>query len=420
MSNPQKHAFEPMLCPAMRAKMGSRWYYVGTMTFGEIARAVQPVPKMDEKTELKHWIQRELRDERTEQIAVYLRTQKQRFFNALVLGIYGGEPEWQPVAVEENLKIKGHELDERQSNAFGMVHLSGAETIFAIDGQHRVEGIRAAVAKDSNLEEEEQAVIFIAHLTTDAGREQTRRLFATLNTYARPISDREKVAISEDDSFAKATRQLVEKYPGLGMEFVPLLASPNIPPAEKACVTTVVGLFQLTEILAPSDLRAKKKKLHDGPSDDSTVSKIYDATAEFFDGLKKSVPEIREAMESKPSAEIASKYRHREGGHLLFRPVGLKAFARATRTLMDRGVSAKEAVARLVEVPLDLTAEIWKDVFWQHETKTMLTKYVQLAQNIFLDRIGEKPEPKTYSVAAKYENLTGRSFPKKVVKYPRR
>ena len=99
------HTFAPMLCPAMRARMGDRWYYLATMTFGEIAQAVQQVDDLHTKKELKTWIQRELRDERTAQIAAYLSGQKERFFNSLVLGIYGGEPEWQPVTVEENLKV---------------------------------------------------------------------------------------------------------------------------------------------------------------------------------------------------------------------------------------------------------------------------------------------------------------------------
>lgn len=220
MNTEPEHSFAPMLCPAMRARMGDRWYYFATMTFAEIARAVQPVPQLPADAKLKLWIQRKLRPERTAHIAEYLCTQKQRFFNSLVLGMWGGDPEWQAVEVEETTKIKGLELDERQANAFGMIHLSGQENIFAIDGQHRVEGIRAAVARDKRIGSEEQAVIFIAHHETEAGRERTRRLFATLNSYARPITELETVAISEDDAFAKATRRLIDEYEGFDGEAV--------------------------------------------------------------------------------------------------------------------------------------------------------------------------------------------------------
>lgn len=291
-----------------------------------------------------------------------------------------------------------------------MIHLSGNESIFAIDGQHRVEGIRAAILKDPELINEEQAVVFVAHLTTDDGRKQTRRLFATLNTYAQRITDREKVAISEDDSFAKATRQLIEEYPGLGMDLVPLLSTPNIPANEKACITTVVGLFQMTELLAPPEIRRRRKHFHDGPSDEKSVAAIYDATASFWTALKKHIPEIGEVCSSKSADQLAAKYRHADGGHLLFRPVGMKAFAKAARTMMDRGSSADAAVAKLAKVSLDVADELWREVFWRPESKTMLNKYGRLAHNIFLHSVGESPESKKYSVPNEYLRITGRKY----------
>ena len=298
--------FKPILCPAMRARMGDRWYYIATMTFAEIACAVKPVDMLHPKKELRTWIQRELRPERTAQIASYLQTQNQHFFNSLVLASYGGEPEWQPVAIEDNLKIKAEVLDERQSNAFGMIYLSGKENIFAIDGQHRVEGIRLAVQQGGSLDDEEQTVIFVAHHETDEGRERTRRLFATLNTYARPISDRETVAISEDNAFAIATRRLIDEYPGLGMRFVPLLPSPNIPAHEKSCITSVVGLYYLTQFLSPPEIRRAKKKHMIGPPAVEVVDTIDRTTRGFWDALKKHVPPIRKVCLSDPDKQLAA------------------------------------------------------------------------------------------------------------------
>ncbi len=396
----------------MRARMGDRWYYVATMTFAEIAQAVKPVDSLHTKKELSTWIQRDLRPERTAQIADYLRSQKQHFFNALVLAIYGGEPEWQSVGVEESIKIKNQPLDERQTNAFGMVYLSGKESIFAIDGQHRVEGIRLVVEQDAELGEEEQAVIFVAHLETDEGRERTRRLFATLNTYARPISDRETVVISEDDAFAKATRRLIDDYPGLGMRFVPLLPSPNIPAHEKACITSVVGLYQITQFLAPPVIRRAKTKHKTGPPSSEAVETIFSATRDFWDALKKHVPAIRKVCASDPDKELAGTYRHAEGGNLLFRPVGMQAFVRAARILLDRGQTADDAVAKLATVSLELSDQLWREVLWRPETKTMINRYVRLALNIMLNRAGQPSESKNYSVENEYKRITGREYPR--------
>lgn len=405
-----ENSFPPLLLPAIRAKMGDRWYYTATMTFAEIAASVQPVDKIHEKAELKTWIQRQLRPERTQQIVDYLRSQKERFFNAIVLGVYGGDPEWSQVAVQENLRLEGHSLSERETNAFGFVRLSGNESVFAIDGQHRVEGIREAIGSHPDLKGEEQTVIFIAHKATNKGRERTRRLFSTLNGYARPVPESELIALSEDNAFAIVTRQLIDDYPGFNMRFVPLLPNASIPSHEKACITTVVGLYHLTQFLAPPEIRRERKKHKIGPTTKETANQIYASATEFLDALKKHVPPILEVLSSNPVDELASKYRREDGGNILFRTVGLAAFARAARVMMDGGKTADEAVALLVtKNPLELDAPIWREVLWRPETKTMLHKYVRLAQNVMLYRVGAYPESKT-SFLKEYHRITGHRY----------
>lgn len=406
-----QNEFVPTAFPAIRSRMGDWWYYSTTMTFAEVARWVQRVEDIHEPRELKTWIQRELRDERTQQIARYLTSQKQRFFNAIVVGIYGGEPEWLPIEVGESLTVKEVKLEERHLHAFGFIHLKGSEQIFAIDGQHRVEGIKQALKDDQKLGTDEQTVIFVAHKTTESGRARTRRLFSTLNKYAKPVSQSELIALSEDDAFAIATRRLIDDYPGLGIEFVPLLASANIPAHEKTCLTTVVGLYELTKLLAPTEFRRERNKYEVGPPQEDTINEIFQESVAFWDALKKHVPEIRKVCASMPSEHLAGTYRHDDGGHVLFRPVGLRAFARAARIMMDRGASAEITVKRLVNAPLELPAPVWRDVLWRPETKTMMNKYVRLAQNIFLLLAGNDADSPRYDVKKEFERITGRPFP---------
>jgi DNA sulfur modification protein DndB len=398
--------------PAIRARMGDWWYYSTTMTFAEVAAWVKKVEDIHEPKELKTWIQRELRDERTQQIATYLASQEQRFFNAIVVGIYGGEPEWLPVEVGDSVTVKEVELDDRHRNSFGFVHLCGAEQIFAIDGQHRVEGIKEALKGKAELGKDEQTVIFVAHKTTEAGRQRTRRLFSTLNKYAKPVSQSEIVALSEDDAFAIVTRRLIDEFPGLGAKFVPLLPAANIPANEKSALTTVVGLWELTKILSPASIRREKKKIENGPPVTQVVDQIHAASVGFWDALKANVREIRTVCSSDPSEQLAGKQRTADGGHLLFRPVGLKAFARATRILADRGAGMDAAVKKLSKVPLQLDSPIWRDVLWRPETKTMVNKFSRLAFNLLLHTAGEKSESSSYDVAAQYRQITGRPIPR--------
>jgi DNA sulfur modification protein DndB len=380
-----------LLLPALRAKFGDWWYYVTTMTFSQVAEAIQPVNEIHEKKELTTWIQREIQPERRQHIASYLTDQPQRFFNALVVGIYGGEPAWFPVTVGNSPNLKEVEVAERERTAFGLLSLSGAEEIFAIDGQHRVEGIKVALASKPELGTEEQCVIFVAHHTTAAGRQRTRRLFSTLNKYAKPVSKAELIALSEDDAFAIVTRRFIDDYAGLSADFVPFTKSAGLPSGDDVSVTTVVALYDLVrEISFPAGSK-ERKSAEVGPPKTGQVEAIYKQSAAFWDALKVNVPEVKKVCASKPSDKLVSRYRTSDGGHLLFRPAGMHAFVRATRILVDRGISLPQAVKKLSAAPMQLAEAPWKDVLWKSSTGTMLVKYGKLATNIFLHCAGEKP-----------------------------
>lgn len=247
------------LFPCLRARMGDWRYYVTLMTFDEIEHWVKKVDDIHERQELKTWIQRELSPDRLEQIAYYLTKEKQHFFNAIVAGIYGGEPQWYPLEVGDNPAMPEIDVEKSARNAFGFLHLSGKEEIFAVDGQHRVEGIKSALRRTSNLGKDQQCVLFVAHRETEDGRSRTRRVFSTLNKYARPVSKGELVALSEDDTFAIVVRKIIDEYPPLNINFVPLTKTANIPPNEKKCVTTVLGLYDLVKVLCVSPHSREKK-----------------------------------------------------------------------------------------------------------------------------------------------------------------
>src|SRR5262245_60544463 len=118
--------------PSLRAIMGDWVYYVTTMTFSDIGARIKPVEKIKEREDLRKWLQRKLTKKRREEISQYLLTQKQHFFNAIVAGIFMGEPEWYPVTVGESPTLGEIELSERTQTAFGILRLSGEEEIFAI------------------------------------------------------------------------------------------------------------------------------------------------------------------------------------------------------------------------------------------------------------------------------------------------
>jgi DNA sulfur modification protein DndB len=395
--------------PAIRARLGDWWYYLSTLTLRDIAERVGKVEEIHETKELKTWIQRQLVPERLEDIAHYIHSQPQHFFNALVLGIYGGDPEWFPVKVTDNLAVPSTQLDERTSTAFGLIKLSGTEEIFAIDGQHRVEGIKLALSTDrgGKLGNEEQSVILVSHKVSQQGRERTRRLFSTLNKYAKPVSKGEIIALSEDDTFAVVTRKLVDEYHGLRSDFVPLLKTPNLKANDPKSITSVISLYEVIRIISLPPRSREKKQLVVGPPHPEKVKELFDLSVAFWDALQRYFPEIRKVCESNPSEALAGRYRHDEGGHLLFRPAGLTAFARAARVLMDRGVTVADAVKILHRVPTEIAQEPWKQVIWDPARKTMLLKNMTLVKNLLLARANQAFDPETYNLDQEYQNTLG-------------
>jgi DNA sulfur modification protein DndB len=198
--------------PAIRCCMGDWIYYITYMKFSDVAHWIKKTEEIHKSKKLRDMIQREL-TKRVNPIVDYLVEQEERFFNAIVVGIYGGDPQWYSIEVHDSPVLGPPNLDEDSQHSIGLLVLEGNEKLFAIDGQHRVEAIKGALYKKPDLGNEDQSVIFVAHRTDEGGQRRTRRLFSTLNRYAKPVSKGEIVALDEDDAFAIVTRRLVEDFP---------------------------------------------------------------------------------------------------------------------------------------------------------------------------------------------------------------
>ena len=268
-----------------------------------------------------------------------------------------------------------------------------------------MEGIREALSRTRTLKDEELTVLFVAHHKTDLGRERTRRLFTTLNKYAKPVSAAELIALNDDDSFAIVTRRLIDSYTGLGAEFVPLAPTANIPVGDRSSITTVIALYELVRTVSLKAGGHERRALESGPPNRQRVDELYDVVTSFFDALKRRVPEFRRVCASSPHKHLASKYRTKNGGHLLFRPAGLQAFARASRVMTDRGQKLESAVSVLAKAPLRLTDQPWVGVLWNSSTKTMIVKYKKLAMNLFLYLARSEPSPRNFNTLERYREV---------------
>lgn len=397
------------LIPALRARMGDWWFYVTTMTFKDIVERVKQVKEINETSALKTWIQRELNESRTREIAEYLNSQPQRFFNAIVLGLFDGAPDWYPISVSTGHVQIDAELEDRAANAFGLIKLSGHEQIFAVDGQHRVEGIKAALGIEGGgkLGDEELAVILVAHKKDEVGRQRTRRLFTTLNKYAKPVSQGEIIALSEDDTFAIVTRRLVDEYPGLSSEFVPLYKSASIPIFDKRSLTSLITLYGVVKSISIPYGRRAQSKLVKGPPEPETVGEFYIQATAFWNSVKESFPQVAEVCSSKPEEELAKKYRHTDGGHFLFRPFCLMAFAKSVRVLMTRGCSIADSVGAFAQVQMNINCDPWRYVVWNPSKRTMINKNEPLVRNLLLRMADAELAPANFALKEEYQKAIG-------------
>ena len=194
----------PIVLPALRGIMGNRAYYSCLMTLRELATRVNYAKEIHVNESLSDMIQRALEDKRSEEIAAYLQDNSDRFFNSLVVAVYDGEPNWHPLS---NVKSRYGpdttlELSEETIESVGFLTLRGDEKLFALDGQHRLAGIKRAIHGRMTDPEDEVSVIFLGHKNTTDGLEATRRLFTTLNKTARPIRKNAVIALDEGDVMA--------------------------------------------------------------------------------------------------------------------------------------------------------------------------------------------------------------------------
>jgi DNA sulfur modification protein DndB len=204
--------------------------------------------------------------------------------------------------------------------------------------------------------DDEVCVIFVAGVTSQhqdddpGGYERTRRPFTTLNRYAKPVSKRDIIALDEDNVMAILTRQFVEDH-ALFHDKVSTGRTRSISVTDKAS-------WRRFKAIRPPD---------------EVIATFYKRAAEFWNMMMEHFPPLQELKNSKPTEEIAGKYRHMQGGHLLFRPIGLLIIVQVLRYLMESGMQLAEAIRVVSQVPMEVSAPPWIGLMWDTVNKRMIT-----------------------------------------------
>jgi DNA sulfur modification protein DndB len=330
-------------------------------------------------------LQREINDGRIGRISEYILNTDERFFSSLVVAIHRGNPKWTDINLRERFRINDNGLSEEEISSigskYGILSLNGDEQIFALDGQHRLLGIRKAHKADPSIGDLEISLTFVIHNHDKV--EKTRRLFTVLNKYAEKPKGAELIILDEDDVAAINTRRLVMEHPILSnVNAISNSKTGAISNGDEKSFTTLVTINNINKILYGKDRHFYARR----PSDEE-IDQLYRRSALFWDALFEVYPEIVVFLNGETAIEILDKKISRTeitGGNLLMRPVGQELIAKAFTQFQENEL--EEFKLKLRKIDFDLSSNNWKYVFWNGK---MLGKELKLKNNLLFFMLGK-------------------------------
>jgi len=311
-------------------------------------------------------------------------------------------------------------LSAEKVESIGFLTLQGDEELFAIDGQHRLAGIKEAMER--KLEQDpfdEVSVIFVAHQHDQKGIQRTRRLFTTLNKTAHPVSKSDIIALDEDDVMAICVRRLIDETRLFSGKRIAFVASNNMPVGNNFSITTIGNLYDLLTLLftkANSPLKKKKSDLQKIRPKEEELDSYFHFSKQFFRDFRNCFPEIDEYYSAKDPEKVVKKFRGSHGGNALYRPIGLVTFVQVITTLTnfmtlsDAFNLAKKLPRKLLEVP-------YLGLMWDSSNETILNSHIVTLREILLYMLGKSKFSKT-TLLKRYRKETGEDdidLPERVV-----
>jgi DNA sulfur modification protein DndB len=187
--------------------MGGTDFYCAVLTCGEAARLIQFVEDVDDwgsDTDPESKTQRRLNVGRVEREMVpYLLDVEDHFYSALTVEV---RP---PIRDDGSTGVPfiatGPEIPGGMT--FGQVVLDGTETLYALDGQHRLKSIQLAVRRQPDLAREQIGVIFVPFRS----QRHSQLLFSDLNRYAKAPSKSISLLFSHRDPTVAVAKGLIER-----------------------------------------------------------------------------------------------------------------------------------------------------------------------------------------------------------------
>lgn len=391
--------------PAIKSSIGNWNYYVSSLTLEQVSSMVDSMnDEIYQSSSLKEALQRSV-TENYKNIKQYILSQPERFFNSLVLAIYDGEPNW----IDIELELEGETFYN-----MGFLTLNGQEHIFPVDGQHRVEGIKAALVDPSvsdTLKHERISVVFVGHKKTIQGMQKSRRLFNVLNRYAKPVSKTDIIILDEDDSGSLATRYLIEDSDKVKLfknERLDSTLQKAINQANKKAFTSLISLnecniaiqkYYFKTVFKDTNAFNEYKALYFNEkrtmvySDfqkyrpgDQTLLEFIEFTERFWEKFEEAFPFVQEYLSNTNEYPAETFRESTTGGNILFRPIGIVPFVEAVVKVLEKDVDATvdNIFSRFTQKEYLLNSKPWKNTVWSPQEHNMITAPKVFIRNMFV------------------------------------
>lgn len=410
-----------MIIPAIRGYIGTTVYYIANLKFKEIAELVnrRNSDELYKSRPLKDALQRSLTDNYLK-IKEYILSHPDHFFNAMVLAVYDGNPLWKEVR---------YDVDDVTYEHVGLLELNGQEQIFPIDGQHRLEGIKAALRENDTYANDTIPIILIGHECTPVGMTKSRRIFSILNRYAKPVRKGDIIALDEDDIVAIATRELLETYPLFTDNHIKVSNSKSIPLNDKTSFTTLMTLYDChDELLKVFLYQTENKKLSSDKFNDYKRTRPTDTIIEsyvgfltdFWNAMIANFHELEGYIKNESEIPASTFRPNGEGGNLLFRPVGLYPLVLAVcRVLMCSFTSKEDVISRYSQI-IDINVESWETILWDNVASKMVMRNRTLLYYLLIEMydshlLSEKEKGKMIDRYALIFNITRKQAEEEII-----
>ncbi|EGG5311615.1 DGQHR domain-containing protein, partial [Salmonella enterica] len=359
-----------LVLPCLRGYIGSWITYSCMMRLSDASELIGFAEELHQIDKLSDKIQRELNTDRAEEISRYLVSNEDRFFNSLVVAVYDGDPNWHEIGgiTPNNEEASLLEFPEYAGNCLGFLSITRDEKFFALDGQHRLAGIKTALKSGSNIADELISVIIVAHSNTPEGKIRSRRLFTTLNKKAKLVSKDTIIALDEDDIAACITRRLIESddFSYFNEDNISFNSGPV---RDRTSITSIVNIYDNVQKLVAYKLGVKIIELERFRYRDNLD--LFSFVSDFYGYTFEACPELSQVAKGE---KLAGFYRNSEtGGHILFRPIGWDLYTDVVLfALINVRYDLLKAVKKITSNNLNMSGPILSNKVWSLKQKKIL------------------------------------------------